>query len=257
MFIDTHTHINDEKLYIRRDEIISDAIKAGVKIIVNAADSFDSIERIVSISKEYSGICYPVVGIYPCEAKTYDQMRLDRIIQANINNILALGEIGLDYHYDLSFEEKVIQKEVFISQILLAKRYSLPLVIHSRDADMDTFNILQEYGKGLSIDLHCYSGSLELAKQYILEFPNIKFGIGGVITFSNGKRLKRVVEGLDLKYFVLETDAPYLAPTPHRGTLNEPRYIPLIAQKIAEIKNVSLDDVEKITTKNAKELYRL
>ncbi len=257
MFIDTHTHLNDEELFKDRADIIDRALKTGVKIIVNAADSFKSFENILKLTEEFPGICYPVLGIHPSNYKEYDLKKLQSYIMDNINTVLAVGEIGLDYHYEMSEEDKEGQKFVFINQILFAKKYNLPIVVHSRDADKDTFDILKEHAKGLSIDIHCFPGTPEMAKQYIKEFPNIKFGIGGVLTFKNARKLVDVCLSVGREHLLLETDAPYLAPVPFRGKLNEPKNVRIVAETLAILLHTSVKEVENFTTKNAKEFYRL
>ena len=176
--------------------------------------------------------------------------------QDNISNekVIAIGEIGLDYHY--TKENKKNQKELFIKQINLANKYNKTIVIHSRDAMEDTYNILKEYKKqNIKCDMHCYSGSLEMAKRLI---PlNIRFGIGGVLTFKNEKKLKEIVKELELKNFVLETDSPYLTPEPFRGHKNEPVNIKFVAKKISELKNIDIEEIFKTTTENAKDLFDL
>ena len=167
--------------------------------------------------------------------------------------IVGVGEIGLDYYWDK--ENKEIQKEFFIAKIKLAQKYNLPIVIHSRDSIEDTFQILQEYLNDTKAVLHCYSGSYEMAKKFAK--LGVKFGIGGVLTFKNSQKLREVVENMGLENFILETDSPYLTPEPYRGKRNEPYNIIYVANKISEIKNIDVNDVINITTKNASLIFDL
>ncbi|HBD06610.1 MAG TPA: hydrolase TatD [Firmicutes bacterium] len=257
MLFDTHTHVNDDKLYEDRKEVISRALQNSVKVILNTGDNFASLERIKKLTEEFPGICYSVFGIHPSFCKEYDAKKLSTYISENINSVLAVGEIGLDYFYEVSEEEKILQKEVFISEIMLAKRYQLPIVVHSRSADEDTFVILNEYAKNMKVDLHCFSGSVEMAERYIKNIPNIMFGIGGVLTFNNAKRLVDVVKKVPLKHLLLETDAPYLSPSPYRGKINEPKSIKIIAEKLSEILGLEFSEIEKATTLNARRFFNL
>lgn len=257
MLIDTHTHVNDDKLYADRKEVISRAVQNSVKVILNTGDNFESFERIKNLTNEFPGICYSVFGIHPSFCKEFDSTKLTNYISENINSVLAVGEIGLDYFYEVSEEEKTLQKVVFISQIIIAKRFQLPIVVHSRSADEDTFNILNEYAKNLRVDLHCFSGSVEMAERYIKNIPNIMFGIGGVLTFNNAKRLIDVVKNVPLNHLLLETDAPYLSPAPYRGKINEPKSIKTIAEKLAEVLNMDFAEIESATTLNAKRFFSL
>ena len=216
--IDTHCHITSE-YYDNIDEVIN---KMKDNIIIVSGTNKDDIKEVINLCN-YKNV-YGTIGIYPTE-------ELDlKIIEDNINNkkIVGIGEIGLDYHLET-------------------------VVIHTRDAIQDTYDILKNY-KDLKKVIHCYSGSLEMAKEFIK--INCRLGIGGVLTFKNSK-LKDVIKEIDLKYLLLETDSPFLTPEPYRGTKNEPYNIIYVAKKIAEIKDISLEEVLDITTKNAKEQFDL
>lgn len=250
MFIDTHCHIS-YKDYEDIDLLIKENVAAGVdKIIVSGCES-DNIEEVVDLSLKYKEI-YLTLGYHPEYADIIDDVdirELERLLISN-SKVVGVGEIGLDYHY--SKENKDMQIELFKCQLDLAKKLNLPVVIHSRDATLDTINILKEYDVfGV---IHCFSGSLEVAKTYIS--MGYKLGIGGVITFKNSK-LGYVVSDLELDDIVLETDSPYLAPTPYRGTVNSSKYIPIIASKVAEVFDVDVDTVADITTKNALDVFGL
>lgn len=244
MLVDTHCHLDSES-YESPEEVIKNMKD---NILVVSAASPKSISEVIELSNKYSNV-YGTVGIHPEFAGSYTKEDLMKVEEGlRHKKIIGIGEIGLDYHYGKEDMEK--QKELFIKQIELANKYKKTIVIHTRDASMDTYNIIKEYKeKNIKLILHCYSGSLELAKEYIK--LGAKLGIGGVLTFKNEKKLKEIVKELDLTNFVLETDSPYLTPEPYRGKKNEPANVKFVAQAIAQIKDVSVDEVVKITTKNA------
>ena len=241
--IDTHCHIF-KNYYENIDEIVK-SMKDGY-LIINGTNDEENKEVLELISK-YDNV-YGTLGIHPSEL---DKITLEsfKIIEENINNpkIVGIGEIGLDYHYQDNDKEK--QKEVFIKQIKLAKKYNKTIVVHSRDSINDTYQILKEYAKDLKIVLHCYSGSLEMAYNFIK--LGCKLGVGGVLTFKNSDKLKKIITELDLTNFLLETDSPYLTPEPIRKEKNQPYNIIYVADKIAELKNITKEEVLNITLKNA------
>ena len=250
MFIDTHMHIGDT-FGIEPDKYIENAINSNVKIMIASFCEKDDLLLSTKFVDKYKNI-YACVGYHPevfNKIVDKDFEILEDVIKSN-KKIVAIGEIGLDYYWDK--EHKDIQKEIFRKQLALAEKLNLPVVIHTRDAIEDTYQILKEYKvKGV---MHCFSGSLEMAKKFIdLGFL---IGIGGVVTFKNSK-LYQVVENIDLSKIVLETDSPYMAPEPKRGTINESANIPFIAKRVAEIKNISIEEVMKITTLNASLLFDL
>ncbi|MBO5376235.1 MAG: TatD family hydrolase [Bacilli bacterium] len=248
MYIDTHCHIS-KKDYDNIDQIIKDAEKNNVKKLIISGCDKDSIKESLEIAKKYENV-YLSLGYHPSEVDSISQSDIDELKKIVTNNekVVAIGEIGLDYYWVKDNKDK--QKELFKIMLDLANELNLPVIIHSRDAYQDTYDILKEK-KSHGI-IHCFSGSLENAKNYI----NLGFflGIGGVITFKN-TNLKGVIKELSLKNLVLETDSPYLAPTPYRGTQNAPKYIPIIAEEIANIKDILKETVEEETTKNVKELF--
>ena len=238
--VDTHCHITSEYY----DNILEVISKMKDNIIIVSGTNKEDIKEVISLCN-YKNI-YGTIGIYPTE-------ELDlKIIEDNINNkkIVGIGEIGLDYHLEHNKEE---QKNKFIKQLDLARKYNKTVVIHTRDAIQVTYDTLKNY-KDLKKVIHCYSGSLEMAKEFIK--IGCRLGIGGVLTFKNSK-LKDVVKEIDLKYLLLVTDSPFLAPEPLRGTKNEPYNVIYVAKKIAEIKNISLEEVLDITTLNAKDQFDL
>lgn len=241
MFIDTHCHV----LKCEYDDIKSviDEMKDNL-MIVSGYDR-ESNKEVLELVDNYPNI-YGTIGIHPSEADTYLESDLE-FIEENINNskIVGIGEIGLDYHFIKDNKEK--QKELFIKQLDIAKKYNKSVVIHSRDAMKDTMEIIKNYD--LKMDMHCYSGSLETANELIK--MNVKLGIGGVLTFNNSEKLKEIVKNIDLSNILLETDSPYLTPVPYRGKKNKPSYVHYVALKIAELKNISVDEVINVTTNNA------
>ncbi len=253
--IDTHCHLNDEKLYPIRDEVIKRSEANGVEYFFNNGDSLPSLERILSLSDEYPS-CKCVLGIHPEFARESDEYfhKAYQIIKGNRNRIYAIGEIGLDYHYDKDEKTKELQKKRFIEQIHLAEELSLPIVIHTRDADYDTLNIIKQELPP-KIDLHCYSGSEEVLREYLKLPIEIHIGIGGVSTFKNAKTIQNIIIENDEKIFLTETDCPYLAPVPHRGERNEPSYLPLIIEKIASLKGVEKEEMAEILYRNGKRFY--
>ncbi|MBQ7104691.1 MAG: TatD family hydrolase [Bacilli bacterium] len=250
MYIDSHCHLSKE-YYDSIDEIVNKAKDNNVnKLIISGCDKNGIIEGLDIINK-YENI-YMTIGFHPSEANittAEDLIWLENLIKEN-NKIIAVGEIGLDYYWVKDNKEQ--QRDLFRKQLSIATRLNLPVVIHSREATQETYDILKEYD--LIGIIHCYSGSLEMAKEYIK--LGYKIGIGGVVTFKN-TNLVEVVKEIDLKNITLETDSPYLAPTPYRGKQNSPEYIPIIAQKIAEIKGITKEEVGKITTNNIKELFNI
>ena len=246
--IDTHCHLNKED-YDDVEKVIKNMDK---NIMIVSSASPKDIEEVITLCETHDNI-YGTIGIHPEFSRTYKKEDLEEIEKyLNHPKIVGIGEIGLDYHYTKDDKEK--QKDLFIKQIKLANKYKKTIVIHTRDAIEDTYNIIEKYkDKDIKCDLHCYSGSLEMAKKFIK--LNAFLGIGGVLTFKNEKKLKEIVKELDMQYFVLETDSPYLTPEPFRGHKNEPKNVYYVALKIAEIKGVDVKEVLALTTNNAKKLF--
>lgn len=242
--IDTHCHLNKEDY-----EDVTCVIKnMKNNIMIVSMASPNDLDEVIGLISKYDNI-YATIGIHPEFTDTYTEDDLNNIEKyLHHPKVVGIGEIGLDYHYTKDNKEK--QKELFIKQIKLANQYNKTIVIHTRDAMLDTYNILKEAkDQQIKCNFHCYSGSLEMARQIIK--LNGVFGIGGVLTFKNEKKLKEIVKELDLKYFLLETDSPYLTPEPFRGHKNEPQNIKYVAQKIAEIKEIPYEEVIRVTTQNA------
>lgn len=242
MMIDTHCHLDIDD-YPDLNVVIN-KMKDNIIIVSGANDKGN--RQVIDLCNNYKNI-YGTIGIHPEEIDDNIDEYL-KFIEDNINNpkIVGIGEIGLDYHYN--DVPKDIQRKYFIKQLNLARKYDRSVVIHTRDSIEETYSILKNYSD-LKIDIHCYSGSLEMAHKLIK--LGCKLGIGGVLTFKNSEKIKEVVRNIDLDYFLLETDSPYLTPEPFRGKRNEPYNIYYVAQKIAELKNITLDEVFKTTTNNA------
>lgn len=244
MIIDTHCHVF-QQYYDNIEEVIN-KIKNNI-IIVNGFD-YQSNKEVIELCNKYNNV-YGTIGYHPSELQTFDYEQL-QFIEENINHpkIVGIGEIGLDYHWQ--DENKGIQKELFEQQLRLAKKFNKTVVVHSRDALDDTYNILsKDEFRNMKIVLHCYSYDLEAAQKFVE--LGIMFGIGGIVTFESASELKIVVKNIDLKYLLLETDSPYLSPVPFRGKKNEPVNVQLVAKKVAEIKNIDFAEVCRITTDNA------
>lgn len=243
MMIDTHCHL-DIKDYENLEEVIKN-MKSNYMIA--SGYNLESNKHVIELINKYDNI-FGTIGLHPSDVT--DNYNLDlAFIEENINNpkIVGIGEIGLDYYWEK--DKKELQKEAFIKQIKLAKKYNKTIVIHSREAIMDTYNILEEYLGDNKAVLHCYSSNIDMAKRF--KKFNIKFGIGGVLTFKNSAKLKEVVKELDLTDLLLETDSPYLTPEPYRGKKNQPCYIKYVADEIAKIKELETEKVLEITTQNA------
>ncbi|MBP1753654.1 MAG: yabD [Firmicutes bacterium] len=254
MIFETHAHYEDEAFDIDREELLNKLPKQGIEYVVDICSSVDTVDRVLKLADQYDYI-YAAVGIHPEAAKELDEERFAWLSEkARHPKNLAIGEIGLDYYWDTS--DRVTQKKWFERQMELARELGLPLVIHSRDAAQDTYEMLKDAkADNLGAIIHCYSYHIEQARQYL----NMGFylGIGGVLTFNNAKKLKEVVAYAPLEQLVLETDCPYLAPVPYRGKRNDSTYLTYVAQEISKLKNVDYDTVVRVTAENAKQFYRL
>lgn len=250
MFIDTHCHIDSS---VSGDVYIKNAYSANVKGLIFSFCNQDCYQAGIEFLDKYPDV-FVSLGFHPEDADNItdkDLQCLDEVLVSS-SRIVAVGEIGLDYYWRKDNKEK--QRDLFQKQLDLAVKHQMPVVIHCRDAIQELYDILSQYKGKVKGVIHCFSGSYEMARAFIeLGFV---LGIGGVLTFKNSK-LYQVVEKIPLSSIVLETDSPYLTPEPHRGEMNESKYIPLVAEKIAQIKGISLSEVEKITTDNAKRVFDL
>ena len=252
MFVDTHTHLYAEEFTSDIDEVIKKAINIGVeKFFLPNIDS-TSVEGTHKVCQKYPQYCFPMMGLHPCSVK---ENYLDELAIAynllKTKRYVAVGEIGIDLHWDKTFYTQ--QVDAFTQQINWALEFNLPIVIHSRNAFDEIYEILTRFKKLPKGIFHCFSGNEEQANK-IIQATNFKLGIGGVLTFKNSG-LDKAIQNIDLKHLVLETDAPYLAPVPYRGKKNEPSYIRLVAAKLAELKNCSVTQIAHTTTANAKEVF--
>ncbi len=234
------------------DLVIVDAENNGVSRIITIGVDLASCQENLSYADQFPKV-YTAVGFHPHESKkmTREGLLLLEKMLSHPKNI-AIGEIGLDYYYQHSSRDEQIK--AFGQQIELAKKYNLPVIIHNREANEDTRRILAEKAVGMKVILHCFSGDLEMAKWCIEQ--GFYFGIGGIITFKNAKKLSQVVQEIPLSRILLETDSPFLTPHPFRGKPNEPQYIPIIAQKIAVLKGLQVSEIAQITTENSLQVFR-
>jgi len=253
MLIDSHAHIDDQKFDEDRDAVIKNARENGIELIINPGADEASSLRAIAMSEKYPMV-YATVGVHPHDAKDYDTERTGNQLRtwAKKDKVVAIGEIGLDYHYDLSPRD--VQQAVFIEQLAIAKEVKLPIVIHNRESMADMVHILEqhfspEYG-GI---MHSYSGSAEMAKVF-LEM-GFYLSISGSLTFKNARKLPEVVAMMPLDRLLVETDSPYLTPTPYRGKRNEPAYVRLVAEEIARLRGISFEEVSAITSENTKKVF--
>ena len=255
MIFETHAHYDDEKFDGDRVELLSHLLKENnIGNIVNVGASFRGCKDSLKLAESYDNV-YAAIGIHPEEIDEASDEVLEWL-RENASNpkVVAIGEIGLDYYWVKDPEGRAKQRIWFDKQMDLAKEVNLPVVIHSREAAEDTFNTIKSYNtqdvKGI---VHCYSYSKELALEYVKMGWYI--GVGGVVTFKNGKKLVETVEAIPLESIVLETDCPYMAPEPHRGSRNSSIYLKYVSEKIAQLKGVSVEEVERITYENALRIY--
>ena len=256
MIFDTHAHYDDEKFDEDRVELLSHLLRENnIGNIVNVGASFRGCKDSLKLAEEYEDV-YAALGIHPEELEDFSEEAMDWI-KANASHpkVVAIGEIGLDYYWMKEEADRAKQREWFKRQLQIAKEVDLPVIIHSRDAAEDTLNTIVEYNtqsekKGI---VHCYSYSKEIAIEYTKMGWYI--GVGGVVTFKNSKKLVETVQAIPIEKIVLETDCPYMAPVPHRGERNSSIYLSHVAEKIAELKGMTVEDVERITYENALTIY--
>jgi len=250
---DTHTHLYSKEFDTERTILIQKAIDSGItRMFMPNVDS-DSIPGMFLVEKQFPENCFAMMGLHPCSVGSNYQQELQVVeYWLNKRKFVAIGEIGIDLYWDKTYIAQ--QQDAFRMQIQLAKKHELPYVIHARNSFDEVMEIVTEFkNDNLKAIFHCFSGTIEQAEQ-IVEMKNFKLGIGGVVTFKNSG-LDKVVEAIDLKHLVLETDAPYLAPVPFRGKTNQPEYLLVVAEKIAEIKNISLEEVIEVTTQNSVDVF--
>ena len=248
MYTDTHCHIRKD-IYKDIDEIVDKAINAGVTKMINNGTNLESNKEVLELSKKYDSL-YPSLGIQPEELDDDIEESLE-FIESNIDEIVAIGEIGLDYYYSEDSKDK--QLVVFEKQLILAEKYNKPVIIHTRNAFDDTLKIIKKHPNVKGV-IHCFSDGLEEAREYIK--LGYMLGIGGIVTFKNSN-LKDVLKNIDISNIVLETDSPYLSPVPNRGKQNNPSNIPYIASALADIYNISLEELQQKISKNVKNMFNI
>lgn len=254
MLFDTHAHIEDRRFEKDYEEMIQRAKDVGVNYILNVGCSEKEIEKVIIAAEKYPAV-YAAIGLHPNNAKHESEKLWQRIYELGQHpKVLALGEMGLDYYRDNS--PKDIQKRVFIKQIGMAKELNKPIIVHDREAHQDCFDIVKAEGaKEVGGVFHTYSGSIEMAKEIMKE--NFYISVAGPVTFKNANRLLDVAKFIPLDRLLIETDCPYLTPHPHRGERNEPAYVRFVAEKIAELKGISFEEVAQASLENAKKLFKI
>lgn len=254
MFFDSHAHLDDRKYNDDRHEMLMRARENGISYIINVGYDIPSSKRSVALAQKYEFI-YAAVGIHPHDAEAEGDKGLEHLAELSSNpKVVAIGEMGLDYYRDLSPRDK--QKDMFRKQIRLALDLKKPIIVHDRDAHGDVMNILKEENASLTGGvLHCFSGSLEMAKECLK--MGFYISIAGPVTFNNARKLQEVAAEIPLDRLLIETDAPYLTPEPNRGKRNESAFVVNVAQRIAELKNITVKEVALATTVNAKNLFNI
>ena len=251
MIFDSHAHYDDEAFNEDREAILNSLPKNGISPIVNVSAQLSGVTATVELTEKYPFI-YGSVGVHPDHVGELSEEKIQWMKElTGREKIVAVGEIGLDHYWDTESDE--VQRKWFIRQLELAGEVKKPVIIHSREAAADTMYIMKNYAQGLGGVIHCYSYSREMAEEYVK--MGFYIGIGGVVTFKNAKKLKDVAAAIPIEKIVLETDCPYMAPEPYRGKRNQSSYIRYVAEKIAELKEMSPEEVIAVTEKNARDLY--
>lgn len=252
MFIDTHVHLNADQYEEDLQEVIDRALEARVEKMVVIGFDRKTINRTMQLIEQYDFV-YGVIGWHPVDAIDCTQQDLDWIEELAAHpKIVGIGETGLDYYWDKSPKE--VQQALFRKQIQLAQKLGLPIIIHNRDATGDVVQILrEENAASIGGVMHCFSGSVETARECIA--MNFMISLGGPVTFKNARLPKEVATEIPLEHLMIETDAPYLAPHPHRGKRNEPSFVPLVAEEIARLKGLTIEEIAQATTANAKKFF--
>ena len=251
---ETHAHYEDVKFDSDREELLALLPKQNIEYVINVGSNLETTRKSIELAKQYDFI-YAAVGVHPSDIAELNESTFEELKEvADYEKTVAIGEIGLDYYWDKDTLVQEKQREWFKCQMLLAKEKNLPVIIHSRDAAEDTMKVMKEVkAEEIPGVIHCYSYSLEMARQFIK--MGYYIGIGGVLTFKNAKKLKEVAAEIPLERILLETDCPYMAPEPHRGERNSSLYIPHVIEKLAEIRNITKEEIIAITTENARRLF--
>lgn len=253
MLFDSHAHLNDERFDQDRDQLIAHLRENDVDLVVNPGADMETSRTAIELAKKHDFI-YAAIGVHPHDVKNMTEEDIETLkkwVQEN-DKVVAIGEIGLDYYYDLS--PKDLQKKWFIRQIQLANELGLPFIVHDRDAHGDTFEIIKKYKTPeTGCVLHCYSGEIELAKEYIK--MGCYISIPGTVTFKNNRKTVDVAKNIPLEWMFIETDSPYMAPVPNRGKRNDPSMVRFVAEKIALERGISYEEVCQVTKENAKRFF--
>lgn len=251
MYFESHAHYDDKRFDEDREELLTALLPAsGVDTVVNIGCDVKSSETGIRLAEKYPYV-YASVGVHPHEVGGINSQTIETLRKLSAHpKVVAIGEIGLDYYYD--FHPRELQRFWFRQQLRLAEEVNLPVVIHSRDAAQETFEIIEASAVRKGV-IHCYSGALPMAREYV--DMGFMIGVGGVVTFSNAKKLLEVVEGIPMERILIETDSPYLAPNPNRGKRNDSRNLKYVVEKIAEVKGISPETVAEMSARNAKNLF--
>ena len=250
--LDTHCHINDQMFKGEVDQIVGNFLSAGVDKAICVAWDYNSSLSAINLSKQFESV-YAVVGCHPDDCLKYNEQEFEALLKQKNNKVVAVGEIGLDYFHNK--ENKEQQKQVFISQIKLANKYQLPIVIHCREAYGDTLEILKQNKAEYGAVMHCYSGSLEFANELIK--LGIKISFTGTVTYKNAVNLHNVANNIPIDTFFFETDSPYLTPVPNRGKRNEPKNVLVVAKFVADLRGIPAEELIKITDETAKKFFNI
>ncbi|MBZ4667689.1 MAG: TatD DNase family protein [Epulopiscium sp.] len=252
MYFESHAHYDDEAFNEDRDELLLSLKDSGIGYVIQSAANISSSKAGIELAKKYDFI-YCAIGVYPHDTEELDEEKFKELKSlAAEEKVVAIGEIGLDYYYDNAPRD--LQKYWFERQMELSKEVNLPVIIHSREASQDTFDLIEKV-KPVGGVIHCYSGSVEMAKEYVKK--GFYIGVGGTVTFKNAKKVVEVVKEIPLSSILIETDAPYLSPVPLRGKRNDSRNLKYVVEKIAEIKDITSEDVARITMENGKKLFKI
>ena len=256
MIFDTHCHLNHEDLLPRIDEVISNAQKAGVKKFLVVGYDKETSLKAIEIANKYQ-CCYAAIGFHPTEIFDLSEKDYEEVMKhADDEKVVAIGEIGLDYHWVKDLNQRELQKEYFIRQINFANDHKLPICIHNRDSNEDCMSILKEHTPKYGAIMHCYSGSVEMMKE-LIKIDGLYISLGGPVTFTNAKTPKAVAEEVPLDRLLMETDSPYLTPHPFRGMKNEPKNIALVSEEIAKLKNMSRKHLEDVVYQNSLRFFNI
>lgn len=252
MIFESHAHFDDKAFDEDRDEVLNSFVKNGIECVINVGANIETTKKTIELTEKYSFV-YGSIGVHPNDVEELNEEKIEWLKSKSfLEKVVAIGEIGLDYYYDEPDRE--LQKKWFIRQLELAKEVELPVIIHSRDAAKDTADILKnEKAEEIGGVIHCYSYTKEMASEFLQ--MGFYIGIGGVVTFKNGKKLKEAIDYIPLESILLETDSPYLSPEPYRGKRNSSLNIPHIAKAIADIKGISYEEVVEVTNRNGRNLF--